>query len=117
MHELSIAQALVEQLESLAAREGAARVLRVNVTIGSLSGVDPEALTLAYPMAAEGTVAQDSSLEIRQVPARLRCRDCRRETVTDDPVLLCGCCGSGNVELTAGRELHLASAEVEQTPR
>ena len=76
-------------------------------------GFDPEALTLAYPLAAEGTVADGSTVEIHWVQARLRCRACGVESMTDDPIILCTACGSDQVDLTAGRELHLASAELE----
>jgi hydrogenase nickel incorporation protein HypA/HybF len=111
MHELSIAQALVEQLDGLAARERATRVTRVEIAVGALSGADPDALALAYPAAAEGTRAAGSELVIHRVAARIRCRDCGRETATGEPVPACAC-GSERIEWLAGRELDLLRAEL-----
>lgn len=113
MHELSIASALVDQVTQLARREHAGRVISVTVAIGSLSGVDPEALEMAFPLAADGTCAADATLIARRTPARLRCMECNRETVSDQPVFQCGECGSQKLQLTAGRELHLVEAELD----
>ena len=113
MHELSIAGALVEQLANLALREHAARVLSATVSVGSLSGVDPEALQMAFPLAAEGSSATGAKLIVRWIPARLHCAQCDLETLADDPVFLCSHCGAQQLTLIAGRELHLVEAELE----
>ena len=112
MHELSIAAALVSQLSELVLRESAVRVVSATVTVGSLSGVDPEALQMAFPLAAEGSSSSGAELKIRWVPARLRCAQCDIETLADDPVFLCSHCGSQLLTLTAGRDLHLVEAEL-----
>ena len=112
MHELSIASALVDQLTELALREHAERVLSVTIAVGCLSGVDPEALKMAFPLAADGSSSADATLITRWMPARLRCRRCKRETVSDEPVFQCEHCGAQELDLTAGRELHLVEAEV-----
>jgi hydrogenase nickel incorporation protein HypA/HybF len=112
MHELSIAQALVEQVEAVAAKEQASRVARVSIVVGALSGVDPEALRAAFPLVAEGTVAGGAELEIEQVAARVSCRVCGRESAAEGFFMVCGACGSKDVELSAGRELNFKSVEL-----
>jgi len=112
MHELSIAQSLIERVEELASREGAERVERVTVRVGALCGVDPEALGFVFPIAAEGTAAGGAQLTIERVPAAVRCRGCGRTCEPVFPFFLCGHCGSDDVEVTAGRELDLASVDV-----
>ena len=67
MHELSIAAALVEQVDTIIAKEHAYAATRVTVTVGGLSGVCPEALELAFPVAAEGTTSAGAELVITHI--------------------------------------------------
>jgi hydrogenase nickel incorporation protein HypA/HybF len=64
MHELSIAMSIVEGVREEADRRGAFRVEAVYLSLGPLSGVDKNALLFAYPMACEGTLLENSRLEI-----------------------------------------------------
>jgi len=112
MHELSIAQALIEQVTSVAENEQAKVVTRVSVAVGALSGVEPDALTLAFPVAAEGTVAHDAELAIERIPASVACRDCGATDAVDFPFIICTACGSSNVSVAAGRELTLTAVEL-----
>jgi len=113
MHELSIAQALVEQVEAAATKEHAQRVVRVVIAVGALSGVDPEALRSLFPLVAEGTVTADAELVVEPVKARVRCRVCACEEVAQTSFIRCTACGSRDVELVAGRELHIKTVELE----
>ena len=113
MHELSIAQALVEQVETAAAKEQAIRVVRVVIAVGALSGVEPEALQGLFPLVADGTVAAAAELVVEKVPARVKCRGCGHETETDAFFMGCATCGSKDVDLVAGRELNITSIELE----
>lgn len=105
--------ALVEQMEHVARDQKAAAVPRVTVTVGALSGVDPEALRGAFPLAAEGTVAEGAELEIEFVEAEVRCRGCGKVTRPDLPFLRCAACGSAEVDVAAGRELYIAAVDVD----
>jgi hypothetical protein len=64
MHELSIAMNIVEGVLEEAQRHGTTRVQAVHLRLGPLSGVDKEALLFAYPMACEGTILENSRLQI-----------------------------------------------------
>ncbi len=113
MHELSIAQALIEQVEAAATKEHALRVVRVVITVGALSGVDAEALRSLFPLVAEGTVTADAELVIEPVPARVTCRACGEEAPAEGYFTGCTACGSKDVELSSGRELNIKSVELE----
>jgi len=112
MHELSIALALVEQVETVVKNENASRATKVMIAVGVLSGVEPEALLGVFPLVAEGTVAEGAELVIERVAARVRCRACGHASPTDIYSMGCAQCGSRDVELTAGRELHIQSVEL-----
>ena len=112
MHEMSIAQAIVEQAEAVMRQEGAMRVTAVSVSVGRLSGVDRGALEFAFPFVARNTPAEGATLAIEEIPAELTCRVCKATTNPDLPFLVCERCGSADVELLCGRELQLKTVEL-----
>ncbi|WP_427018089.1 hydrogenase maturation nickel metallochaperone HypA [Pseudarthrobacter sp. P1] len=108
MHELSITQSLVDAVLD---RTGDRHVTGVNLRIGRLSGVLPDAVRFCFELVSEGTPLAGAQLRIDEPPGRVRCRSCRQESVLPDMFALCTC-GSADVEVTGGRELMLASVEV-----
>ena len=111
MHELAVCHALLERIEGIA-RERAARVSRVRLAVGPLSGVEPGLLTRAYPLACAGTFAEGSELDIDESPVRVRCRTCGVESAASANRLLCGECGDWRTELASGDELLLVGVEL-----
>jgi hydrogenase nickel incorporation protein HypA/HybF len=112
MHELSVAESILEQVEELAAREGADGVNRVTVSVGSLSGVEPDALEFAFPVALETSGLDGVELVIERVPAHMKCAACGRTTEPEFPFAVCAHCGSAEVECLGGRELLIQSVEL-----
>lgn len=108
MHELSIAQSVVE---AVLERTGQRPVTTVRLRIGRLSGVVPEALRFCFDLATVGTALEGAGLEIEEPDGSAHCRDCGRDFSVNDIILLCPC-GSADVELRAGRELQVTSVEV-----
>jgi len=119
MHELSIAEGIVRQIEELALKRNASRVASVRVEVGSLSGVDPEALRLAFPIAASGTLADGARLRLKKAPAVLRCRNCGKRSSCRGLgfAALCGYCRSPDVETVSGRSIIILDAEIEFADR
>ena len=114
MHELSICQALVDQLRDLAARESAQRVTRVLLRVGPLSGVEPELLAHAFPIAAAQTVADGAAISVEDAPVRVRCRSCGAQSDAEAGSLVCGLCGDFRTDLVSGDEMLLVSVELER---
>jgi hydrogenase nickel incorporation protein HypA/HybF len=116
MHELSIAQAIVEQAEAAAARQQARRIRRIEIEVGSLSGVEPYALETAFPVAAEDGVADGAELKIHPVPAEAHCRACGTTFRPEDIFFVCPECASPEVDIVKGRELNIRSIEIDVEP-
>jgi hydrogenase nickel incorporation protein HypA/HybF len=110
MHELSIADAVV----TIASRHAAGRrVTRVELRVGHLRQVVPEALSFAFELVAQGTEVEGAELVMEEVPATVRCRDCGAETVLEAFPAHCRACGALDVEVTGGDELLVDSLELE----
>jgi hydrogenase nickel incorporation protein HypA/HybF len=110
MHELSIAEAV---LRIVTAQAGGRRVARVELRVGHLRQVVPDALRFAFELLAAGTLAEGAELAIEHVPAAGRCRACGDEAQLRAFPLLCPGCGSADVELTRGEELLVEALELE----
>jgi hydrogenase nickel incorporation protein HypA/HybF len=108
VHELSITQSLVDAVTE---QSGGAHVLAVNLQVGRLSGVVPDAMCFCFDLVTEGTPLQGARLHIEEPGGLARCRSCGEEFSIPDLLLLCAC-GSADVELLGGRELALTSVEV-----
>ncbi len=113
MHELSVCQALIRQVDEVARRHGARRVKAIHLDIGPLSGVEPELLRRAYDLAAAGSAAQDALLCIEAAPVRVHCEDCGAETAAEINRLLCARCGAWRTRLVSGDEMLLRSVELD----
>lgn len=62
MHELAIMHGIVE---SVTEKSGGVRILRIVLEIGELAAVLPDALRFCFDIAAEGTLAEGATLDIR----------------------------------------------------
>ena len=82
MHELSICQALIEQVEAVAREQDAVQVVQVRIGIGPLSGVEPQLLEQAFQLARAGSIAATASLLIDPLPVRVSCRECGQDYYT-----------------------------------
>ncbi len=56
MHELSLMEAVREQALEQARRHGGGRIVAISLRIGSLAGVEPEALRFAFTVVMAGTM-------------------------------------------------------------
>jgi hydrogenase nickel incorporation protein HypA/HybF len=108
MHELSIVQSLIDAVLDTT---GNRVVTGVNLRIGPLSGVLPDALRFCFDVAAAGTSLAGAQLRIDEPQGRGLCRTCGNSFVLTDMFLLCPC-GSADVGVVTGRELQLISVEV-----
>ncbi|MBT8441893.1 MAG: hydrogenase maturation nickel metallochaperone HypA [Gammaproteobacteria bacterium] len=113
MHELSVCNALVTQVELIAAQNRAGRVARIELEVGPLSGVEPDLLRRAYPLAIAGTVAADAELVIDIPDVVVHCTECETESSVASNRLLCGRCGDFRTQIVSGEELILKRLELE----
>ena len=110
---MSIAQSIVDSAREHAARHGGARVLRVGVRVGEISGVAVEALEFCFAMTVKDTDLDGAALDLERVPVRYRCGGCASEFQPVDFEAACPECGSASATMVAGDELALSFLELE----
>lgn len=114
MHELSIVESLIEQVQHEINRSGhEGRVVRLDITIGRLSGVNADSIRFAFELLSPDTLLDGADLRITQPKAVCRCKACEARTEIDELVAACPACGSGRITLEGGQDLLLDSIELE----
>lgn len=117
MHEFSLCHTLVEKLleEAEKLTPPSVRVTKTVLACGRLRQIVPEYLQAAYEALTQGTVAENSVLEIREIPVAGRCTACGREGELDmSEGFICPKCAAPVFEMISGRELFLEQMEIEQ---
>lgn len=111
MHEMTLAESVVQIVETTALRENITQVGIVRLALGALSHADPDALRFAFDAAAAGGVAKGARLEISRAEGRARCHGCAQEVAIDQLGAACPVCSGYDLDLTGGEELRVVEME------
>ena len=111
---MSIASALLSAAREEAERHVGARPLTLGIRVGTLAGVDPEALRFCFECLTRGTDLESLGLDIEQRSQRNRCRRCRRSFRVRDYQTQCPGCGAAETDCVSGHELELVYLEVSE---
>ncbi len=112
MHEYSLVEALVRRVEEEAARRGATAIHAVRVSLGELSGVDPELFRTAWETFRAGTGCERAELALSPVAASWCCTACGA-AIPRGAVLRCAACGAPGRLAERADALLLESVEME----
>ena len=113
MHELSLVESLIETLVAESHKQHFRRVRTVELEVGELSCVEPEALEFAFLACSKGTLAEGASLRITRKKGRAYCELCALESDIETAYDPCPACGAVGLEIRTGRALEIVSLEVE----
>ncbi|UCH43687.1 MAG: hydrogenase maturation nickel metallochaperone HypA [Dehalococcoidales bacterium] len=112
MHEIAIAQNIVDIVEQELVRHGVMELRAVNVAVGKLAGVVPEQLAFCFDLITAETSMNGVSLNIREVPMGYVCSSCGEEFTSEEITFVCPRCGGQNPGMITGMELNIESIEV-----
>ncbi|MCL1847170.1 MAG: hydrogenase maturation nickel metallochaperone HypA [Coriobacteriia bacterium] len=113
MHEFSLMQSVLENVEATARQAGASRVCEIRLVIGEMREVMTDAMEFAFEALAPQTISEGATLTMTLVKPRSRCGQCGVEFEHDRFHWSCPDCDSLATELLAGRELHIEAIEVD----
>jgi len=118
MHEMSVAQNIIDIVIQYLPEDHAAGVKIVNLKIGKMSGIVPDSLEFSFRVIAADTPGLvDANLHMQFVPLIIRCKECKAESTLDEPFFVCPECGSVNVDTLSGTELQITEIELEDPPQ
>jgi hydrogenase nickel incorporation protein HypA/HybF len=113
MHELSIAQSILQIAED-AAPQNHAVVTSVGLQIGELSGIEIESLKFALSVIKENTVLEKANLDIEVIKGEAQCTDCKKVFPMSYFGCCCPQCGSYFVKVLKGREMKVLNIVVDE---
>jgi hydrogenase nickel incorporation protein HypA/HybF len=112
MHEMSIAQSIVDIVKEEMARHGLERVHAINLVVGKLAAVVPEQLNMCFGMLTDKSELAGTLLTIRELPIGYRCTVCSNWFTSEVMTFECPNCSAENPMMVTGRELTVENIEV-----
>ena len=115
MHEYSIVEGVLDSVIPAAEKAGADRIVCVRLRVGYMTEVVQESLDFMWGICCEqrGPMVEGCRLEVEYVYPRSACLKCGHEFEHDRFHLKCPECGSASTMLLSGRELEIASMDVD----
>ena len=121
MHELSMAQGIINAVLESAESNNATEVNEVTIEIGRLAMINPEQLQFMIGVLVENTIMEDSEIKIEDIPAEIACMDCEfhGEAILDDsdhyaPLVKCPECDSLKVDILNGKDIVVKNIVIEK---
>lgn len=113
MHEMSLAEGVIQLIEDSARQNDFTRVKTVWLEIGKLAGVEAEAMRFCFEAVSRGSIADGAALEITETPGIGVCAGCGRKMEVAERFQPCPHCGDFGVTVTGGDEMRVKELEVE----
>ncbi len=113
MHEMTICESIIGQLEDERILRGFDTVKRVRLEIGMLSCLDPDALRYAFEISTRDTFLEGAVLEIDRPPGQAKCLDCGAETQVSNRLDTCPVCGGAHLDASGGSQMRLIEMEIQ----
>ena len=121
MHELSMAQGIINAVLETAEANNATEVNEVSIEVGRLAMINPEQLQFILGVLIENTIIEDAKINFEEIPAEIECGDCNFHgvAVLDDsdhyaPLVKCPECGSLKVETLNGKDIVVKNIVIEK---
>lgn len=113
MHEMSLAEGVLQILETESAKQGFSQVKTIWLEIGALAGVEVSALEFAFDVIRRGTLAGNAQLVIIHLPAQAWCLSCGQIVEIRQRYDACPICGGYQLQVSSGDEMRIKELEVE----
>ncbi len=112
MHELSIAQGIVDIIGQYVPEDQITDVRLVKVRVGQMAGVVADSLDFCFGAIVNGTSLSGARLGIEETPVRARCAGCSESFAVEDTSFRCPACGGSEVDILSGTELQVVEIEL-----
>jgi hydrogenase nickel incorporation protein HypA/HybF len=112
MHELGIAQSIINTAIKVAKENERCRIEKIRIHVGEFRAVIQEQLLFSFQFAAEGTMAEGATLEIEVIPIEALCESCQKEFKVKNFQFQCPTCNGTSVRVVRGDDLKIIDIEL-----
>ena len=112
MHEMSLAEGVLQVIEDAARAQDFSRVTAVWLEIGELSGVEVEAMKFCFDAVVRDSIAEGARLEIIATAGSAWCMKCSKTVPMQELFGECPECGSHQMQVNGGTEMRVKELEV-----
>lgn len=113
MHEMSIALSIIDLASEQAKAANARKIMEIELDIGSMSGVEIEALNFALEVAVLDSMLESSHIKINHIKAVSECLECGHSFDSETIINPCPKCNELNTQIIKGKELQVKSILIE----
>ena len=113
MHEMSLAESMLQLIEDAAHQQGFTRVKTVWLEIGQLACVEKEAMRFCFDAVMRDSIAQHAKLEIIETAGQGWCEQCVSAVPLAALYEACQKCGNYALRVTGGDAMRVKELEVE----
>lgn len=121
MHELSMAQGIINAVLETAENNNATEVNKIYIEVGRLAMLNPEQLHFLLEVLVENTIAENAKIDISEIPVTISCPECGYEGIADlddsdhyAPVIMCPKCENLRISILDGRDCLVKNIVVEK---
>jgi len=113
MHEMSIAQSLIDVIKEEMLKHDVRTLRSVRLNIGQMSAIVPDSLSFCFEVITTGTELEGTRLIMDIIPLRGYCPNCNDEFEIKEYAFICPSCNSKEIETIAGQDLSIVEMEVD----
>ena len=121
MHELSMAQGIINAVLETAQTNDATEVTEIYIEVGKLAMLNPEQLRFLLDVLVENTIAENAKIDISEIPITVNCPECGYNGIgnVDDsdhyaPIIKCPKCDNLRISILGGKDCIVKNIVVEK---
>jgi len=113
MHEMSIAQSLIDILREEMLKHEAKTLRSVRLNVGQMTAIVPDALSFCFQVITDGTEMEGAKLNMEIIPLMGYCNECEEKFEIKDYAFVCPSCQSTKINTLGGQDLSIVEIEVD----
>jgi len=113
MHEMSVAQNILDIVREKIDHKDDYKVKNIRLRMGELAGVFPDSLLFCFNVLKDGAAFPNATLNIEHIPVTARCNNCNKISRLEYGVFICPLCTGSSLVLLTGNELNVIEIELD----
>jgi len=111
MHEFALMKSMVDILDEEVQGSEVGEVKTVHLEVGQLKYIVPEILVSCFKKLPKDEKLKKAEISLDVLPVKLRCKECKEETLAEGNSFTCSKCSSNSVDVVSGNEFRIKGIE------